>query len=95
MMDHPHVSEDHEGRPWFEWTVAVLVVISAVLVALGREMAATIIISVTAIGTGTVRLVLRDRSPWKVRSIAFDTVIGIGGGIAILLLYFSIILLRF
>lgn len=93
MTNHPHVSEAHEGQPWFEWVVAVLVAISALIAALGNEMAATVIIAVTAISTGTLRLVLRERSPWKVRSVRFDAIIGIGSGVAILLLYFSIRLL--
>ena len=30
-MSHPYVSEDHEGKPWFEWIVAAMVVIATVL----------------------------------------------------------------
>ena len=60
-MKHPYVSEDHEGKPWFEWLVAALI-------------------------TGLVRLVLRERSPWKVRSVVFDAFIGIALGIGLLVL---------
>lgn len=95
MSRHPAVSEDHEGQPWFEWIVAILVVICAVLAFFGYTTAATVIIAVTAIATGVIRLVMRERSPWKVRSIAFDATAGIGFGIAALLLFFSIQLLRF
>ena len=43
----------------------------------------------TAIITGLVRLILQDRSPWKVRSVAFDSFIGIALGIGLLITYFS------
>ena len=42
-----------------------------------------------AIITGLVRLILQDRSPWKVRSVAFDSFIGIALGIGLLITYFS------
>lgn len=90
MVDHPWVSEEHEGKPVCEWIVAILVVVAAVLALLGYVMAATVIISVTAIATGVIRLILRERSPWKVRSVAFDAVIGIGLGVGLLVTYFSI-----
>ena len=48
------------------------------------------IIAVTAIVTGIIRLVLRDRSPWKVRSVGFDSFIGIALGVGLLATYFSI-----
>jgi hypothetical protein len=38
-------------------------------------------------------LVLRERSPWKVRSVAFDSFIGIALGIGLLVTYISIRLL--
>ena len=78
-MSHPYVSEDHEGKPWFEWIVAVVVIIATVLAVAGY-------IAVTAIVTGLVRLVLRERSPWKVRSVAFDAFMGIGLGAGLLIL---------
>ncbi|PLS26368.1 DUF3017 domain-containing protein [Bifidobacterium parmae] len=90
MKNHPFVSEAHEGKPWFEWIVAALVVASGVLAVLGYTMAATVLISVTAIVTGLVRLVMRERSPWKVRSVAFDSFIGICLGIGLLATYFSV-----
>ena len=90
MAEHPWVSEEHEGRPPFEWFVAILVVLSGIIAFLGYTMAATVIIAVTAIVTGVVRLILRERSPWKVRSVGFDAFIGIGLGIGLLITYFSI-----
>ncbi len=85
-MKHPYVSEDHEGKPWFEWVVAVIVVLAAVMAVLGYTKAATVVIAVTAMVTGLVRLVLRERSPWKVRSVAFDAFIGICLGLGLFVL---------
>lgn len=89
MHDHPFVSEAHEGKPWFEWCVAIIVVISGIVAASGYTMAATVSISVTAIVSGLVRLILREKSPWKVRSVAFDSIIGICLGVGLLVTYFS------
>lgn len=87
---HPHVSEHDEGRPWFEWCVAGLVVVATALAATGEPMVATAIVSVTSIGSGAVRLIYRERSPWKVRSVAFDAACGIGFGVVLALLYLAI-----
>ena len=81
-----YVSEDHEGKPWFEWIVAAMVVIATVLAVLGHVKAATTVIAVTAIITGLIRLVMRERSPWKVRSVGFDAFIGIGLGVGLFIL---------
>lgn len=89
MHNHPYVSEAHEGKPWFEWIVLGVVVVATVVAAFGYTMAATVIIAVTAIITGLIRLTLREKSPWKVRSIAFDSFIGIALGIGLLITYFS------
>ena len=89
MHNHPYVSEAHEGKPWFEWIVLVVVVVATVVAAFGYTMAATVIIAVTAIITGLIRLILREKSPWKVRSVAFDSFIGIALGIGLLITYFS------
>ncbi|MDF7663819.1 DUF3017 domain-containing protein [Bifidobacterium sp. ESL0763] len=90
---HPHVSEDNEGKPAFEWAVAIVVIVSALIAALGHTMAATVLFAVTAIVTGLIRLVMRNRSPWKIRSVGFDAFIGIALGIGLLVVYFSIRLL--
>lgn len=89
MHNHPYVSEAHEGKPWFEWIVLGIVVVATVVAAFGYTMAATVIIAVTAIITGLIRLTLREKSPWKVRSVAFDSFIGIALGIGLLITYFS------
>lgn len=89
MHNHPYVSEDHEGKPWSEWIVLGVVVVATVVAAFGYTMAATVIVAVTAIITGLIRLTLREKSPWKVRSVAFDSFIGIALGIGLLITYFS------
>ncbi|MFZ2660122.1 MAG: DUF3017 domain-containing protein, partial [Bifidobacterium adolescentis] len=53
---------------------------------LGHVKAATTVIAVTAIITGLIRLVMRERSPWKVRSVGFDAFIGIGLGVGLFIL---------
>jgi hypothetical protein len=90
---HPRVSEDHEGNPVFEWSVVVACALAAALALFGYMMAATAVLAVAAIITGTLRLVLRERSPWKVRSVAFDSIIGIGLGLGLIITYASIRLL--
>lgn len=88
---HPHVSEANEGKPVFEWAVAIVVAVAAVVAFLGYTMAATLIIAVAAIVTGLLRLILRDRSPWKVRSVGFDAFIGIALGVGLIVTYGGII----
>ena len=85
-MSHPYVSEDHEGKPWFEWIIAIVVLVATVLAFLGYTKTATVVIAVAAIVTGLIRLVLRERSPWKVRSVSFDAFIGIGLGVGLFIL---------
>ena len=85
-MNPPSISEDHEGKPWFEWIVAAAVLLSTILAILGHTKAATVVIAVTAIATGLIRLMLRERSPWKVRSVSFDAFIGIGLGAGLFVL---------
>ena len=75
-----------KGKPWFEWIVAAVVIVATVLAVAGYTKAATAAIAVTAIATGLVRLALRERSPWKVRSVAFDAFIGIGLGVGLFIL---------
>ncbi|MBT1175376.1 DUF3017 domain-containing protein [Bifidobacterium sp. LC6] len=89
MHNHPFVSEAHEGKPWFEWIILAIVAIITVVAGLGYTMAATVLLSVTAIVTGLIRLIMREKSPWKVRSVAFDSFIGIALGIGLLVTYFS------
>ncbi|PXY80934.1 DUF3017 domain-containing protein [Bifidobacterium indicum] len=90
---HPFVSESHEGHPIFEGVIFLVVIASALVAISGNTMAATVIVSVAAIVSGVLRLILRKKSPWKVRSVAFDSFIGICLGVGLLLTYLSIQLL--
>lgn len=89
---HPYVSEKKEGKPYAEWIVACLVVLCALLAFCGYTLIATVIISVTSIVIGIMRIILQKRSPWKVRSVLFDSVISIFLGVGLLITYFSITL---
>ena len=91
---HPFVSESHEGKPAFEWGVALCVVVSTVLAACGKAMAATALLSVTAIGTSVLRTVLRERSPWKIRSVTFDSICGISLGVILFGLFLIVLFLN-
>ena len=86
----PFVSEHNEGQPWFEWTVAGLVTAATALAFFGYMMAATVVLSVTAMATGVTRLILRERSPWKIRSVPVDALLGIMLGIGLIVTYLSI-----
>lgn len=90
---HPFVSEAHEGKPLMEGIVFTLVVLAALVSIMGHTMAATVIISATAIFTGILSLLLQEHSPWKVRSAPFDAFISICLGIGLILTYLSIQLL--
>lgn len=88
--NHIYVSEVKEGKPYAQWIVTIIVCVCAVLAFIGKIMAATVIISATAIILGIIRLIFSQRSPWKVRSIAFDSFISIALGLGLLITYFSI-----
>ena len=85
-QEHPYVSEAKEGKPVCEWIVALLVCVSGILAAFGYTMAATALLAATAIVLGTMRIILRERSPWKVRSVVFDAFMGVGLGAGLLIL---------
>ena len=91
---HPFVSESHEGHPIFEGVIFLVVIASALVAISGNTMAATVIVSVAAIVSGVLRLILRKKSPWNVRSVAFDSIIGICLGVGLILTYMSIQLLH-
>ncbi len=90
---HPFVSEAQEGRPICEGIIFLVVLIAALVAFLGYTWAATGLVSVAALVCGALRLTLKDRSPWKVRSVPFDAFISIALGIGLLVTYFSIQLL--
>lgn len=90
---HPYVSEKSEGKPWFEWCVAALVVLSAAFALFKLTTVATMILAATSLVAATVRLVKREKSPWKVRSIFFDCFIGYAFGLGLIGTYISILLI--
>ncbi|WP_036696286.1 DUF3017 domain-containing protein [Parascardovia denticolens] len=87
----PHVSESQEGKPWFEWIVAGMVLLSVLALAFHQPGWGTGILAVTAIVTALIRLILRERSPWKVRSVPFDSFIGLALGLGLIVTYLSIL----
>ena len=90
---HPFVSEAQEGRPICEGVIFLVVLIAALVAFLGYTWAATGLVAIAALVCGALRLTLKDRSPWKVRSVPFDAFISIALGIGLLVAYFSIQLL--
>ena len=87
---HPFVSEAHEGRPICEGIIFLVVLIAALVAFCGYTWAATGLVSIAALACGALRLILKDRSPWKVRSVPFDAFISIALGIGLLVTYTSI-----
>ena len=90
---HPFVSEAQEGRPVCEGVIFLVVLVAALVAFCGYTWAATGLVSVAALVCGALRLILKDRSPWKVRSVPFDAFISFGLGIGLLVTYTSIQLL--
>ena len=90
----PKVSDEAEGQPWFQWVVLGVVAVVTLLAFLGHILTSTILLSATAIVTGLMRLVLREKSPWKVRSVAFDAAFSILIGISLIGIYLSILFIR-
>lgn len=88
---HPYVSEKHEGKPWFEWLVAALVVLSGVLAATGLTGAGIGLLSAVAGASALIRLLARSHSPWKVRSVFFDCFIGFGLMLGIPFTYWTVL----
>lgn len=90
---HPFVSEAQEGRPVCEGIIFLIVLVAALVAFYGYTWTATGLVSIAALVCGALRLILKDRSPWKVRSVPFDAFISFGLGIGLLVTYFSIQLL--
>ena len=90
-LKSPKVSDEAEGQPWFLWVMLGIVVVVTLLALLGYILVATIMLSIAAVATGVMRLVLREGSPWKVRSVAFDSTFSIVFGVGLLGLYLSIL----
>lgn len=88
---HPYVSEKHEGKPWFEWLVAALVLLSGILAATGLTGAGIGLLSAVAGASALIRLLARSHSPWKVRSVFFDCFIGFGLMLGIPFTYWTVL----
>ncbi|BAR06748.1 hypothetical protein SCIP_0681 [Scardovia inopinata JCM 12537] len=89
----PQVSEKTEGKPWFEWLAAGAVLLACLTVLSGHMKLATGIIAGFSLITALIRLIFRDRSPWKVRTVSFDCFIGFSLGFGLILVYISILLI--
>lgn len=89
--EHPFVSEVNEGKPWFEWCVAGVLAIACIVALFHQFGAATAIMCLLCATVATVRLIAGQRSPWKIRSRAFDVIIGYGLAIGLYGTYLSIL----
>ncbi len=90
---HPYVSEQDEGKTWYEWALCAIIVACAIIMAFGHVGISTAIISGVPIFSGVLRIVLRGKSPWKVRGVFFDSFISICLGLGLIVLYMSILAL--
>lgn len=89
--EHPIVSEQSEGKPVAEWMVCLVVLSATAFAAFGHtEIGIAVLASCSAI-LGCLRLTLQEKSPWKVRSVGFDSVMCIGLAIGLLVTYLSIL----
>lgn len=68
-----------------------MVLLSVLALAFHQPGWGTGILAVTAIVTALIRLTLRERSPWKVRSVPFDSFIGLALGLGLIVTYLSIL----
>ena len=83
---HPFVSEAHEGNPMYEWGLLVVVAIATIVAVIGHVQIAVAIIAVESLVSGFIRLALKERSPFKVRSVSFDAFISISLGLGLIAL---------
>lgn len=70
------VSEEAEGKNWFRWCMGISVLLSAVVAVCGYFLVAVGILVLADLVATTWRLVARKSSPWKVRSVKFDCIVG-------------------
>ncbi|WP_291526560.1 DUF3017 domain-containing protein [Bifidobacterium sp. UBA744] len=83
---HPFVSEAHEGNPLYEWGLLVVVGIAAIVAVTGHVQIAVAIVALESLVSGCIRMVMKQRSPFKVRSVAFDVFISIALGLGLIVL---------
>lgn len=76
---------------WPSITTVSVIVISVIIAWFGFVDIATYVFAAYAFVMGVVRVIMRDTSPWKVRSAAFDAFISFGLAIGLVVTYVSII----
>ncbi len=86
--------ENAEGRPWLLFVVAVMVLAFAFIAFFVSIRIATIGLVALVFVLTTLRLVMRGKSPWKVRSLVFDCVIGYAFSVGLSVTYISILMLQ-
>ncbi len=89
-VEHVQVSETNEGKPWFEWTVAACLLVSVILAWAHHPGLASLVVVVVLWSAAIVRSVYGPESPWKVRSVGFDSFIGVSLGAILGVLFWSI-----
>lgn len=89
-VEHVKVSETNEGKPWFEWTVAACLLVSVILAWARHPGLASLVVVAVLWSAAIVRSVCGPDSPWKVRSVGFDSFIGVSLGTILGLLFWSI-----
>lgn len=88
-----HVTDLSRKELLCAWFIVCCVLASTVLAFMRHTDTAVIIFGSTAIALGFMRLMFREHSLWKVRSIAFDVCIAVAFGIGLIVTYYSIIVL--
>lgn len=88
---HPYVSEDRESAPWLEWVVAIAVVCAGLFASFGWLSLSVYILAIISFLAATMRLILKQKSPWKVRSVVFDCIIGYAFTAGLLVTYYSVL----
>lgn len=88
---HPHVSEERESAPWLDWSVAIAVLFAGVFVSFGWLNLSVYILAVVSFIVASLRLILKEKSPWKVRSVVFDCIIGYAFTAGLLITYYSVL----
>ncbi|OTA27647.1 hypothetical protein B9G54_00180 [Alloscardovia macacae] len=78
---------------WPSLTTVAVVIAAALLGWWNHVDIAAYLFSLYSLVLGTCRLVLRDRAPWKVRSVGFDVFISYALAIGLAVTCFSISLL--
>jgi hypothetical protein len=82
-----------EGNPWLLVIVGIVVVgVAFIAFFVDVDIAAIVLAALSLILT-TLRLVLRSRSPWRIRSVMFDCIIGYAFSIGLIVTMISILML--